>query len=101
MSTEISTSHQSIRYLSYYLAFLIIKFLQKDIIKLTSMVDSFLWNDKHDILACIADGRLHTWYYPNAIYVDKDLMDLCKNIKVPPKNSTWGLANFNCSSKEA
>ena len=39
------------------------------------MTDSFLWNDKSDILACIADGRLLTWYYPNAIYVDKDLMD--------------------------
>lgn len=46
------------------------------------MAESFLWNDKHDILSCIADGRLQTWYYPNAIYVDKELMDLCKNIKV-------------------
>ncbi len=45
------------------------------------MTDSFLWNDKHDILSCIADGRLQTWYYPNAIYVDKDLMDLCKYTK--------------------
>lgn len=42
------------------------------------MTDSFLWNANHDILTSIADGRLHTWYYPNAIYVDKDLMDLCK-----------------------
>ena len=48
---------------------------KKDITKLSAMTDSFLWNDKSDILACIADGRLLTWYYPNAIYVDKDLMD--------------------------
>eukprot|EP00339_Tiarina_fusa_P021541 CAMPEP_0117013778 /NCGR_PEP_ID=MMETSP0472-20121206/11302_1 /TAXON_ID=693140 ORGANISM="Tiarina fusus, Strain LIS" /NCGR_SAMPLE_ID=MMETSP0472 /ASSEMBLY_ACC=CAM_ASM_000603 /LENGTH=54 /DNA_ID=CAMNT_0004717175 /DNA_START=88 /DNA_END=252 /DNA_ORIENTATION=- len=42
------------------------------------MTDSFLWNEKNDILSAIADGRLLTWYYPNAIYVDKDLMDMCK-----------------------
>lgn len=46
------------------------------------MCDSFLWNDSSDILSCISDGRLITWYYPSAIYVDKDLMDLCKYIKV-------------------
>ena len=55
---------------------------KKDTIKLSAMTDSFQWNDKHDILVSIADGRLHTWYYPNAIYVDKDLMDLCKFSKV-------------------
>lgn len=26
------------------------------------------------MLACISDGKLLTWFYPNAIYVDKDLM---------------------------
>jgi intraflagellar transport protein 80 len=26
------------------------------------------------MLACISDGRLLTWFYPNAIYVDRDLM---------------------------
>lgn len=46
------------------------------------MTDSFLWNDRSDILSCLADGRLITWYYPNAIYVDKDLMDLTKFQKV-------------------
>eukprot|EP01016_Furgasonia_blochmanni_P034705 TRINITY_DN3774_c0_g2_i1.p1 TRINITY_DN3774_c0_g2~~TRINITY_DN3774_c0_g2_i1.p1 ORF type:complete len:779 (-),score=217.27 TRINITY_DN3774_c0_g2_i1:42-2378(-) len=54
---------------------------KKDPIKLCSMTYSFLWNDKNDILAAISDGRLITWYYPNAIYVDKDLMDLCKTVK--------------------
>ena len=44
---------------------------KRDLIKLCAMADSFLWNDKNDILSCIADGRLHVWYYPNAIYVDK------------------------------
>ena len=46
------------------------------------MTDSFMWNDKYDILAAIADGRLHAWYYPSAIYVDKDIMSLCKYSKV-------------------
>jgi intraflagellar transport protein 80 len=27
------------------------------------------------MLACIADGKLLTWFYPNAVYVDKDLMN--------------------------
>ncbi|EGR33781.1 intraflagellar transport protein, putative [Ichthyophthirius multifiliis] len=54
---------------------------KRDVTKLAAMTDSFLWNDKHDILSCIADGRLQTWYYPNAIYVDKDLMSLCKYTK--------------------
>ena len=54
---------------------------KRDMTKLAAMTDSFLWNDKSDIIACVADSRLLTWYYPNAIYVDKDLMDLCKNSK--------------------
>jgi len=45
------------------------------------MTDSFLWNDKNDTLAAIADGRLVSWYYPNAIYVDKDLMESTKVVK--------------------
>jgi intraflagellar transport protein 80 len=46
------------------------------------MTDTFLWNEKNDILSAVSDGRLFTWYYPNAIYVDKDLMDLTKVTKV-------------------
>lgn len=42
--------------------------------KISSIVDSFKWNDGNDMLACISDGRLLTWFYPNAIYVDRDLM---------------------------
>jgi intraflagellar transport protein 80 len=52
---------------------------KRDVTKLAAMADSFLWNNKTDIISCISDGRLLTWYYPNAIYVDKDLMDICKN----------------------
>lgn len=45
------------------------------------MTDSFMWNDHFDILSCISDGRLITWYYPNSIYVDKDLMESTKHVK--------------------
>ena len=31
---------------------------KKDLIKLAAMAESFLWNEKHDILSCVADGRL-------------------------------------------
>jgi len=46
-----------------------------DVIKIASIVDSFQWNDSNDMLACISDGKLLTWFYPNAIYVDRDLMN--------------------------
>lgn len=48
---------------------------------MTAMTDSFLWNDRFDILSCIADSRLITWFYPNAIYVDKDIMEQTKIVK--------------------
>ena len=49
--------------------------------KISNMVDSFSWNDGNDMLAALSDGRLKCWYYPNAIYVDKDLMDKAMSIK--------------------
>jgi intraflagellar transport protein 80 len=52
-----------------------------DIIKIASIVDSFQWNDNNDMLACISDGKLLTWFYPNAIYVDRDLMNKAMAVK--------------------
>ena len=43
--------------------------------KICNMVDSFQWNDANDMLAALADGQQVTWFYPNAIYVDRDLMN--------------------------
>lgn len=43
-------------------------------IKLGTMIQSLAWNDETNMLAALADGRFIVWYYPNAIYVDKDLM---------------------------
>ncbi|CAB1104304.1 unnamed protein product [Ectocarpus sp. CCAP 1310/34] len=44
--------------------------------KLHTQVESAAWNDKGDILTAIADGRLITWYYPNAVAIDRDLLGL-------------------------
>ncbi|CAN0397189.1 unnamed protein product, partial [Ectocarpus sp. 8 AP-2014] len=44
--------------------------------KLHTQVESAAWNDKGDILTAIADGRLITWYYPNAVAIDRDLLAL-------------------------
>ena len=52
-----------------------------DILKIASIVDSFQWNDGNDMLACISDRKLLTWFYPNAIYVDKDLMNKAMAVK--------------------
>ena len=46
-----------------------------EIMKICNMVDSFQWNDANDMLTALSDGKLKTWFYPNAIYCDKDLMN--------------------------
>lgn len=45
------------------------------------MCDSFKWHSSVDMLAVAADLRIHSFYYPAAIYVDKELMNLCKLTK--------------------
>ena len=44
--------------------------------KLATQVDTVAWNDTSDMLSAIADSRLITWFYPHALYVDKDLLPL-------------------------
>jgi len=46
-----------------------------EVIKISNMVDSFSWNDNNDMLTALSDGKLKTWFYPNAVYVDRDLMN--------------------------
>jgi len=52
-----------------------------EIHKICNMVDSFCWNDENDMLSAIADSKHITWFYPNAIYVDRDLMLKSKQIR--------------------
>ncbi|PRP82583.1 hypothetical protein PROFUN_04888 [Planoprotostelium fungivorum] len=42
-------------------------------VKLASMVNSAMWNDKTDMLAAIVDGAFVVWLYPNCVFFDKDL----------------------------
>lgn len=38
-----------------------------------NMIQSLCWNDSANMLAALADGKFTVWYYPNTIYVDRDL----------------------------
>lgn len=39
-----------------------------------TMIMSLAWNDATNMLAALADGKFTVWYYPSAVYVDKDLL---------------------------
>lgn len=39
-----------------------------------NMIQAQAWNDETNMLAAMTDGKILIWYYPNAIYVDKDLL---------------------------
>ncbi|WAR28818.1 IFT80-like protein [Mya arenaria] len=43
-------------------------------VKLGTMIMSLCWNDNTNMLAALADGKFTVWYYPSAVYVDRDLM---------------------------
>ena len=33
-----------------------------------------IWNDRSDMLTVLSDEQLVCWFYPNAVYVDRDLL---------------------------
>ncbi|XP_059711833.1 intraflagellar transport protein 80 homolog [Haemorhous mexicanus] len=47
---------------------------EQKIVKIGTMVQSLAWNDSCNILCGIQDCRFTVWYYPNTVYVDKDLL---------------------------
>lgn len=49
--------------------------------KLQTQVDTMIWNDTSDMLCAIADGRLVVWYYPNVVFVDRDLLPSTTSMK--------------------
>lgn len=51
------------------------------LVKIANMVDSFLWHTKTDMLSASMDQQLCTWYYPNVVYVDTDLIEKTRCIK--------------------
>ncbi|XP_031459564.1 intraflagellar transport protein 80 homolog isoform X3 [Phasianus colchicus] len=47
---------------------------EQKIIKIGTMVQTLAWNDTSNLLCGIQDTRFTVWYYPNTVYVDKDLL---------------------------
>eukprot|EP00003_Mantamonas_plastica_P014158 TRINITY_DN2457_c0_g4_i3.p1 TRINITY_DN2457_c0_g4~~TRINITY_DN2457_c0_g4_i3.p1 ORF type:complete len:836 (+),score=299.28 TRINITY_DN2457_c0_g4_i3:177-2510(+) len=43
------------------------------LVKLGTMVDTVMWNDDTDMLAAVMDQKFVVWYYPNVVYIDKEL----------------------------
>ena len=46
-----------------------------------TMVQSLAWNDETNMLAALTDGKFVVWYYPNAVYVDRDLLAKTKSTR--------------------
>jgi intraflagellar transport protein 80 len=46
----------------------------KGLVKLQTQVDSVAWSDSADMLCAVADARFLVWYYPNIVFVDRDLV---------------------------
>lgn len=46
-----------------------------------SMVHSMAWNDAANILCGVQDNQLTVWYYPSAVFTDKELLPKTLYIK--------------------
>ncbi|XP_030007718.1 intraflagellar transport protein 80 homolog [Sphaeramia orbicularis] len=51
------------------------------ICKIGSMVHSMAWNDSANILCGIQDNQFTVWYYPSAVFIDKELLPKTLYIK--------------------
>ncbi|NXC47694.1 IFT80 protein, partial [Penelope pileata] len=47
---------------------------EQKIVKIGTMVQTLAWNDTSNLLCGIQGTRFTVWYYPNTVYVDKDLL---------------------------
>lgn len=43
-----------------------------------------MWHDKFDILTSISDSKLITYFYPNVVYIDTDLLEMTVSVKEYP-----------------
>ena len=48
----------------------------QELYKLHIMVDSVRWSDADNSLAAVADGQVYVWYYPEVVYMDRDLLPM-------------------------
>ena len=45
------------------------------IVKLSNMCDSFSWDESNDMLCSISDEKFYVLVYPNADYLEKEILD--------------------------
>jgi intraflagellar transport protein 80 len=50
-----------------------------------TICDSFQWHDKFDVLTSVADGKLATFFYPNVMFIDPDLLSSTTTYKEVPE----------------
>ncbi|VDM17217.1 unnamed protein product [Hydatigera taeniaeformis] len=60
------------------------------VVKLGSMVSTFMWSETQNFLAAIKHGKLIIWYNPAVSFVDKELLDLT----VEEKNVVEGCEKY-------
>ncbi len=53
-------------------------------------VDSALWNDSFNVLIAIADSNMVIYYIPDAIFVDRELFEMAREIKDASEFGTSG-----------
>lgn len=78
--------------------------LRQIVFKLAAMVDTAVWNDSADMVAGIVDQKLVFWYYPQAAYVDKDLLvfvKLAKEIDLGKTARIQGFHKSKCNIRRA
>jgi intraflagellar transport protein 80 len=49
--------------------------------KLHTQVDSAAWNDDSDMLMCLSDAKVFSWYFPMGIFVDKELLQIGSDVQ--------------------
>lgn len=54
-------------------------------VKIATICDSFQWHDKFDILVSISDNKLSTFFYPNVVFIDPDIVTLSTSVKEVPE----------------
>lgn len=52
----------------------VVPVMKRSVAKLGAMVDGAVWHDTTGMLAAMVDQKLCVWYYPNEVYVDKELL---------------------------
>ncbi|MEW5301900.1 MAG: hypothetical protein WDW36_004725 [Sanguina aurantia] len=77
-----TTSDRQLTYIDRNRDLYILPVMKRGPVKLAAMVDSAMWHDATGMLAAMVEQRLTVWYYPNEVYVDKELLAKTRYTKV-------------------